>query len=103
MPRVERFTDQDDTVEGWMFECPGCGIGHAPYTKNYPGGPVWSFNGDVEKPTFHPSVLVKWDFSGEGMATKVCHSFVREGLIEFLGDCTHALAGQTVELPEIEP
>lgn len=29
----------------------------------------------------------------------VCHSFVRAGRIEFLGDCTHALAGQTVPLP----
>lgn len=30
----------------------------------------------------------------------VCHSFVRDGRIEFLSDCTHALAGQTVELSE---
>src|SRR5436309_254590 len=28
----------------------------------------------------------------------VCHSFVRDGLIEFLGDCTHPLAGRTVPL-----
>jgi hypothetical protein len=32
----------------------------------------------------------------------LCHSFVRDGRIEFLSDCTHSLAGQTVELPEIE-
>ena len=31
-----------------------------------------------------------------------CHSFVREGRIEFLGDCTHAMVGQTVDLPDIE-
>jgi hypothetical protein len=30
----------------------------------------------------------------------VCHSFVTDGRIQFLGDCTHALAGQTVDLPE---
>jgi hypothetical protein len=29
-----------------------------------------------------------------------CHSFVREGKIEYLGDCEHYLQGQTVELPE---
>lgn len=29
---------------------------------------------------------------------KVCHSFVRNGKIEYLNDCTHELAGQTVEL-----
>ncbi|MGC4033677.1 MAG: hypothetical protein QM754_18485 [Tepidisphaeraceae bacterium] len=27
-----------------------------------------------------------------------CHSFVRDGQIEFLGDCTHELAGKTVPL-----
>ncbi len=32
----------------------------------------------------------------------LCHSFVRDGRIEFLGDCTHKLAGQTIELPEVE-
>jgi hypothetical protein len=30
-----------------------------------------------------------------------CHSFVRNGRIEFLGDCTHALASQTVDLPDL--
>ena len=30
----------------------------------------------------------------------VCHSFVTDGRIQFLADCTHALAGQTVDLPE---
>lgn len=101
MPKVERITDQDDTVEAWMFDCPGCGIGHAPYTKNRPGAPTWSFNGDVEKPTFAPSLLVRWDFRN-GEASKVCHSFIREGRIEFLSDCTHKLAGQAVEMAEVE-
>lgn len=26
--------------------------------------------------------------------------FIRDGQIQFLGDCTHALAGKTVPLPE---
>ena len=30
----------------------------------------------------------------------VCHSFVTDGRIRFLGDCTHALKGQTVPIPE---
>jgi hypothetical protein len=28
--------------------------------------------------------------------------FVTDGRIQFLGDCTHALAGQTVDLPDWE-
>jgi len=33
-------------------------------------------------------------------ADVVCHSFVTDGRIQFLGDCTHTLAGQTVDLPD---
>jgi len=33
---------------------------------------------------------------------KVCHSFVTDGNIQYLGDCTHELAGQTIELPEFK-
>jgi hypothetical protein len=29
----------------------------------------------------------------------VCHSYIRNGRIEFLPDCTHARAGQTVDIP----
>ena len=32
----------------------------------------------------------------------ICHSFVTDGRIQFLGDCTHKLAGQTVDLPDWE-
>ncbi|WP_366931121.1 hypothetical protein [Microbacterium sp.] len=31
-----------------------------------------------------------------------CHSFVRDGRIEYLTDCTHPLAGGQVDLPELE-
>ncbi len=64
----------------------------------------WTWNGDLEHPTLSPSVLVTWDEYENGDAPptpKRCHSFVRNGQIEFLNDCTHALAGQTVELPEL--
>ncbi|MGT2509205.1 hypothetical protein [Cupriavidus basilensis] len=30
----------------------------------------------------------------------VCQSFVTDGRIQFLGDCAHALVGQTVPLAE---
>ncbi len=28
-----------------------------------------------------------------------CHTFITDGRIQFLGDCSHKLAGQTVDLP----
>ncbi|WP_437178628.1 DUF6527 family protein [Labrys neptuniae] len=74
-------------------------------------GPRWGFNGNHEKPTFTPSIRVSWnepsDIPEEFDDTSkdrqlVCHSFVTDGQIQFLGDCTHSLAGQTVPLPDFE-
>lgn len=90
---------------GKVFFCPGCNEVHIVRTGDGPG-PRWGWNGDVDRPTFEPSVLVTTgrrvdpSFVPEpGDPPECCHSFVREGRIQFLGDCTHALAGQTVELP----
>lgn len=98
------------------FWCPGCDMMHGIAVGEGPG-PRWTWNGDPERPTFSPSVLVQFDCweppvtpknieqwrANPWQQTKVsriCHSFVRDGQIQFLGDCTHALAGQTVPLPE---
>ena len=45
---------------------------------------------------FHKSVHANIPAGG----TTVCHSFVTGGRIQFLSDCTHALAGQTVDLTD---
>jgi hypothetical protein len=100
------------TAEGGrlMFWCPGCDGAHQIQVGEGPG-PRWGFNGDQDRPTFTPSVLVRGTqpitddehariMSGERITPRpmVCHSFVTEGHIQFLGDCTHGLAGQTVPL-----
>lgn len=81
----------------WFF-CKGC---DQPHSLNVgPGaGPRWGYNENPEAPTFTPSVLVRWN---EREETKVCHSFVTDGRIQYLNDCTHGLAGQAVDLPEWE-
>lgn len=80
------------------FWCPGCDDAHQVVVES-PNG--WGFNGDLERPTFTPSVLVRYGNRTDGPlgVNAVCHSFVAEGRIQFLGDCTHHLAGQTVDLP----
>lgn len=109
-PRVS--TGANGTAPGLFvhFRCPGCESVHG-ITVDAPDS--WTWNGDVERPTFSPSVLVHphktlIDATLEGDAltapenvttTPLCHSFVTDGRIQFLGDCTHALAGQTVDLP----
>ena len=94
------------------FWCPGCDMAHQ--VRIDPAfGSAWGFNGDPDRPTFTPSVLVRgkrrltdeeYTRAMEGETVElddlICHSFVTDGRIQFLGDCTHALAGQTVEMPE---
>lgn len=75
-----------------MYHCPGCKCAHGLWIRPQMDRPLWSWNGSFVRPTFSPSVLVR-----EGDKT-VCHSFVRDGQIEFLSDCTHALAGKTVPM-----
>lgn len=92
----------------WLFECPGCGCAHFANDR-------WTFNGDQDKPTFRPSILVTFRqpitdkqaeriTAGENLDLELphtrCHSFVTDGQIRFLDDCTHELKGQTIDLPE---
>jgi hypothetical protein len=89
--------------DGWYhyeFNCPGCQFKHGFYVKHEGYvGPEWDFNKDIENPTVSPSISMQTTREGKPY---ICHSFIRDGKIQFLPDCTHSLAGQTVELPEIE-
>lgn len=84
-----------------VFRCPGCEKGEFPQLADHVINPkVHQFNGNLERPTFSPSLLMTYDY-GEDHRRYVCHSFVRDGCIQFLDDCTHPLKGQTIELPHI--
>lgn len=97
------------------FWCPGCKTTHAV-------GSGWKFNGNYDRPTFHPSVLAMSGHYVRGFKKgdncwctynaqhpdepapfqcERCHSFVTDGEIRFLSDCTHALAGKTVRLEPV--
>jgi hypothetical protein len=78
-----------------MFWCPGCKNGHVFYT-NAPDYPQWTFNGNLEKPTFTPSLLAYHTENGQQIT--LCHLFLTNGQIQFLGDCPHELKNQTVPL-----
>lgn len=100
------------------FRCPGCGQPHVLPIGENAEHPKWNFSGDAASPTLAPSILARgvlcvFDADGEwtgewqrdalGQAIPyVCHSFVVAGKIQFLGDCTHSMAGQTVDLPLIQ-
>lgn len=97
-----------------LFWCPGCDEAHGIPVDASRG---WTWNGDLDKPTVTPSIHAQFRLYGperlpfhkyEGpnppteKADGCCHSFVTDGRIQFLSDCTHALAGQTVDLPDWE-
>lgn len=79
------------------FVCPGCKHGHAYRISGGPG-PVWDWNGDLDKATFSPSLLNTKTW-GDPPVNKICHLYVKNGQIEFLPDCSHDLKGQTVDTP----
>jgi hypothetical protein len=98
------------------FWCPACDDSHI-IGIAAPARTVWNFNGNGDAPTFTPSVLMEYERAEPPVTfenldeyrrkpwpqTKkryVCHSYVTNGRIQFLPDCTHALAGQTVDLPD---
>lgn len=119
---------EDGPIYGVGFICPGCGQVHVCPTEKYHSGNDaasehwWGFNDNFDQPTFTPSLLWRsghyahpptpehpycWHNPAPGVEPKPewcyqCHSFVTDGRIQFLGDCSHSLASQTVELPEIE-
>jgi hypothetical protein len=92
MPKLHKY------AEGlYCFHCPGCKYDHPFHVapeKSWSGA-QWEWNGDMEKPTFKPSLLVFKD-----VPSRRCHSFVTDGRIQFLSDCWHKMAGMTVEIPE---
>lgn len=114
MPKTRTFQQIDPSGRdlgdhAWIW-CPGCKANHS-LRFRMPSNPtpqeiedqrmnrhgLWSFNGDYEKPTFSPSLLV---FANDPDIR--CHSFIRDGKIEFLMDSFHELKGQTVELPDCD-
>jgi hypothetical protein len=81
------ITPSDDGT--YSFYCPGCKHSHGVNDR-------WKI--DLNTNTIHPSVLVR---TPRPKGEKRCHSWVRNGSIEYLGDCTHELAGKTVPM-EVE-
>lgn len=84
----------------WFFKCLGCETNHAFSDKAH------EFDGNLDCPTISPSVLCTGYAHSKDPAFPYgkpikCHSFVKNGMIQYLSDCEHPLAGQTIELPEI--
>lgn len=94
-------------IGGYSHWCPGCERMHSIATDN-PGGPSWTFDGNLDAPTFSPSVRITYNGpdademrDDHRAPSACCHYFIRAGRIEFCGDSTHSLSGQIVPLPPL--
>ncbi len=87
----------DDLGINYWFWCFPCDTHHYFRVKAAKGAlsqPLWTFNGDLECPTFHPSL--KYPSVG-------CHLTLTAGVIEYHDDCTHAWKGKKAKLGEETP
>jgi hypothetical protein len=86
-------------LEHW---CPGCESMHfINIDAPNPQRDRWEFNGDIDCPTFSPSINISYPDPDGEFPDERCHYFITAGQIQFCADSTHALAGQTVPLPPL--
>jgi hypothetical protein len=91
---IEKQPGQD--APDFMFWCPACQCGHAVWTEDRGGKPMWKFNGNFDAPTFSPSLLIHHGSGGK----EICHTVVSDGVINYCSDCTHAFAGRSIPMEE---
>lgn len=91
---IEARKEDGTTYKVWVFWCPGCNEAHS-FSVGNPTGPSWTFDGNLESPTFSPSLLYN---RPENAQPGRCHLFIRDGRIEYCGDCAHGMAGWTIPM-----
>jgi hypothetical protein len=90
------------TTHGFAWWCPGCEEAHPlPYEKG------WTFDGNLEQPTFTPSFKHEWDQGPldprRTPGHHCCHYVITAGQVAYCGDCTHKLVGKTISMPDLPP
>lgn len=96
--KLEKVAKKHPNDFDYIYPCPGCGVSHGIRTVKEGVGPVWRLSGGVDNPSVKPSVKVT---SRNAKGPTCCHFFIENGHIRYLNDCTHDLAGQTVEMKDI--
>ena len=79
--------------EKFQYICPGCGKRHVVDNR-------WGFKFDTEgRPTLVGSVK---QTGGHYQHPYICHSFIENGNVRFLNDCTHENKGKTLPMELFE-
>lgn len=89
----------------WRHWCPACNTVHEiAVDEPFSNGAKWSFDGNELFPTFNPSINKRWGrYADPSCRVKggVCHYYLHKGVIQYLSDCTHGMAGQSMDLPHL--
>ncbi len=101
--RIRPVDNHGAVYDCLMFVCPGCAAGGPvgydsihmlAVNASEVYRPSWEWNGNLETPTLSPSILTHGGYA-------ICHSFLRDGVFEFLLDSTHPLSGKQVNIPDL--
>lgn len=74
---------------GYLHWCPACLEMHILPDHG------WTFDGNLERPTFQPSF--KHESGLEG-ARWICHYVLTSGILNYCTDCSHGMAGRSVPM-----
>lgn len=95
---------EHDGRRTYIVWCPACG--HAHSFDCWPGagrpdGPGWTFDGNIEQPTFTPSLRIF--ISRDGKEQTLCHFNLTRGKLHYCSDMSvpHSLSGQVVDMEPI--
>lgn len=91
----------------FYFWCPGCSEHHSVHTDKVDlNGAMHLVTGTPDAPTVSSMISRTIEpFNKSKHANNreyICNSFIIDGKIRFLENCTHPLAGKTVDLPYVD-
>lgn len=116
LPRAKLAHDDHGHFLGVEIHCPACGgAPHIVPVNWLPAGEVeseaithletlqrWEFSKNFFRPTFSKEYRLEMDLEVNGQVVHyLCHSRIANGRILYLPDCTHAMAGQLTDLPDL--
>lgn len=99
---IRSIEDKDVTYDALMLWCPGCamagsGLLMIPVSDTKGKRPQWTWNGSLELPSLSPSIRTRTTMNG----SFICHSFLTNGIWDFLTDSTHPLSGRKVPVEDL--
>lgn len=91
----------------FYFFCPGCKEYHSLHTiQPNNNGTTFVITGTLQSPTVTPMIgriIEKFNKSKHANnPAHVCNSRITDGKIRYLENCSHALAGRIVDLPNVD-